>query len=51
VQELHRRFADAIRSVLTCSRRESLRLATLAGRTVEVNRRAAELAREVVGGE
>jgi 5-methyltetrahydrofolate--homocysteine methyltransferase len=53
VQELHRRFADAgSELVLTCSfGGTSLRLADerLAGRAVEVNRRAAELAREAVG--
>jgi 5-methyltetrahydrofolate--homocysteine methyltransferase len=55
VQELHRRFADAGSDlVLTCSfGSTSLRLAEgpLAGRAVEVNRRAAELAREAVGAE
>lgn len=54
VQELHRRFADAgSEIVLTCSfGGSSLRLAdeALHGRAVEVNRRAAELAREAVGG-
>ena len=53
VLELHRRFVDAGSDiVLTCSfGGTSLRLADerLAGRAVEVNRRAAELAREAVG--
>jgi 5-methyltetrahydrofolate--homocysteine methyltransferase len=53
VQELHRRFADAGSDiVLTCSfGGSSLRLAdeALHGRAVEVNRRAAELARKAVG--
>jgi 5-methyltetrahydrofolate--homocysteine methyltransferase len=53
VRELHRRFVDAgSEIVLTCSfGGTSLRLADerLAGRAVEVNRRAAELAREAVG--
>jgi 5-methyltetrahydrofolate--homocysteine methyltransferase len=53
VQELHRRFVDAgSEIILTCSfGGTSLRLADerLAGRAVEVNRRAAELAREAVG--
>src|SRR3954470_9336177 len=53
VQELHRRFRDAGSDlVLTCSfGGSSLRLAdeALHGRAVEVNRRAAELAREAVG--
>jgi 5-methyltetrahydrofolate--homocysteine methyltransferase len=53
VQELHRRFVEAGSDlVLTCSfGGSSLRLAdeALHGRAVEVNRRAAELAREVVG--
>ena len=53
VRELHRRFVDAgSELVLTCSFcGTSLRLADerLAGRAVEVNRRAAELAREAVG--
>jgi methionine synthase I (cobalamin-dependent) len=53
VQELHRRFVDAgSELVLTCSfGGSSLRLAdeALHGRAVEVNRRAAELAREAVG--
>ena len=53
VQELHRRFAEAGSDiVLTCSfGGSSLRLAdeALHGRAVEVNRRAAELAREAVG--
>ena len=53
VLELHRRFAEAgSEIVLTCSfGGTSLRLADerLAGRAVEVNRRAAELAREAVG--
>ena len=52
VRELHRRFVDAgSEIVLTCSfGGTSLRLADerLAGRAVEVNRRAAELAREAV---
>jgi 5-methyltetrahydrofolate--homocysteine methyltransferase len=55
VQELHRRFRDAGSDlVLTCSfGASSLRLAdeALHGRAVEVNRRAAELAREAVGGD
>jgi 5-methyltetrahydrofolate--homocysteine methyltransferase len=55
VIELHRRFADAGSDlVLTCSfGATSLRLADgpLAGRAVEVNRRAAELAREAVGAD
>jgi 5-methyltetrahydrofolate--homocysteine methyltransferase len=53
VQELHRQFAAAGSDlVLTCSfGGSSLRLAdeALHGRAVEVNRRAAELAREAVG--
>src|SRR6476620_9028755 len=53
VQELHRRFVDAgSELVLTCSfGGSSLRLAdeALHGRAVEVNRRAAELARDAVG--
>src|ERR1700750_2357404 len=53
VRELHRRFRDAGADlVLTCSfGASSLRLAdeALHGRAVEVNRRAAELAREAVG--
>ena len=53
VQELHRRFVAAGSDiVLTCSfGASSLRLAdeALHGRAVEVNRRAAELAREAVG--
>jgi methionine synthase I (cobalamin-dependent) len=53
VQELHRRFVEAGSDlVLTCSfGGSSLRLAdgALHGRAVEVNRRAAELAREAVG--
>jgi 5-methyltetrahydrofolate--homocysteine methyltransferase len=53
VRELHRRFLEAgSEIVLTCSfGGTSLRLADerLAGRAVEVNRRAAELAREAVG--
>jgi 5-methyltetrahydrofolate--homocysteine methyltransferase len=53
VQELHRRFVEAGSNlVLTCSfGGSSLRLAdeALHGRAVEVNRRAAELAREAVG--
>ena len=53
VQALHRRFVGAgSELVLTCSfGGTSLRLADerLAGRAVEVNRRAAELAREAVG--
>jgi 5-methyltetrahydrofolate--homocysteine methyltransferase len=53
VRELHRRFVAAGSDlVLTCSfGGTSLRLADerLAGRAVEVNRRAAELAREAVG--
>src|SRR3954447_25590863 len=52
VQELHRRFRDAGSDiVLTCSfGASSLRLANeaLHGRAVEVNRRAAELARGIV---
>ena len=55
VQELHRRFVDAgSEIVLTCSfGGTSLRFADerLAGRAVEVNRRAAELAREAVGND
>ena len=55
VIELHRRFADAGSDlVLTCSfGATSLRLADgpLAGRTVEVNRRATELARGAVGAD
>ena len=55
VKELHRRFADAGSDlVLTCTfGATSLRVADgpLAGRAVEVNIRAAELAREAVGGE
>jgi 5-methyltetrahydrofolate--homocysteine methyltransferase len=55
VQELHRRFRDAGSDlVLTCSfGGSSLRLAdeALHGRAAEVNRRAAELAREAVGGD
>jgi 5-methyltetrahydrofolate--homocysteine methyltransferase len=55
VRELHRRFVTAgSEIVLTCSfGGTSLRLADerLAGRAVEVNRRAAELAREAVGAE
>ncbi len=55
VMELHRRFADAGSDlVLTCSfGATGLRLADgpLAGRTGEVNRRAAELAREAVGAD
>jgi len=55
VQELHRRFVEAgSEIVLTCSfGGTSLRFADerLAGRAVEVNRRAAELAREAVGGD
>jgi 5-methyltetrahydrofolate--homocysteine methyltransferase len=55
VQELHRRFAEAGSDlVLTCTfGATSLRLADgpLAGRMREVNGRAAELAREAVGGE
>jgi 5-methyltetrahydrofolate--homocysteine methyltransferase len=55
VRELHRRFVAAgSEIVLTCSfGGTSLRLADerLAGRAVEVNRRAAELAREAVGAE
>ena len=55
VQELHRRFIDAgSELVLTCSfGGSSLRLAdeALHGRAVEVNRRAAELARDAVGGD
>ena len=51
VQELHRRFVEAGSGlILTCSfGASSLRLAdeALHGRAVEVNRRAAELAREV----
>jgi 5-methyltetrahydrofolate--homocysteine methyltransferase len=53
VQELHRRFVEAgSQLVLTCSfGGSSLRLADerLAGRGPELNRRAAELAREAVG--
>jgi 5-methyltetrahydrofolate--homocysteine methyltransferase len=53
VRELHRRFVEAGSDiVLTCSfGGTSLRLADerLHGRAVEVNRRAAELAREAVG--
>ena len=53
VQELHRRFVDAGSNiVLTCSfGGSSLRLAdeALHGRAIEVNRRAAELARGAVG--
>src|ERR1700712_2963575 len=53
VQELHRRFADSGSDiVLPCSfGGSSLRLAdeALHGRATEVNRRAAELAREAVG--
>ncbi len=53
VQELHQRFVAAgSEIVLTCSfGGSSLRLADerLAGRAVEVNRRAAELARDAVG--
>src|SRR3954468_9343218 len=52
VQELHRRFVEAgSQLVLTCSfGASSLRLAdeALHGRAVEVNRRAAELARAIV---
>jgi 5-methyltetrahydrofolate--homocysteine methyltransferase len=55
VMELHRRFTDAGSDlVLTCSfGATSLRLADgpLAGRAVDVNRRAAELAREAVGAD
>ena len=55
VRELHRRFAEAgSQLVLTCSfGGTALRLADgpLAGRAAEVNVRAAELAREAVGGE
>jgi len=55
VRELHRRFADAGSDlVLTCSFGATTpRLADgpLAGRTVELNVRAAELAREAVGEE
>ena len=55
VLELHRRFAEAGSDlVLTCTfGATSLRLADgpLAGRVREVNGRAAELAREAVGGE
>jgi 5-methyltetrahydrofolate--homocysteine methyltransferase len=55
VRELHRRFREAgSEIVLTCSfGGTSLRLADerLAGRAVEVNRRAAELARDAVGGD
>ena len=55
VRELHRRFVEAGSDiVLTCSfGGTSLRLADerLAGRAVEVNRRAAELAREAVGAD
>jgi len=53
VQELHRRFVEAgSQLVLTCTfGGSSLRLADerLAGRAVELNRRAVELAREAVG--
>jgi len=53
VRELHRRFAQAgAELVLTCSfGATALRLADgpLAGRAAQVNRRAAELAREAVG--
>jgi 5-methyltetrahydrofolate--homocysteine methyltransferase len=55
VRDLHRRFVAAgSEIVLTCSfGGTSLRLADerLAGRAVEVNRRAAELAREAVGAQ
>src|SRR5713101_4588974 len=55
VQELHRRFADAGSDlVLTCSFGATTpRLADgpLAGRTAELNVRAAELARAAVGDE
>ena len=55
VQELHRRFVEAgSQLILTCSfGASSLRLAdeALHGRAVEVNRRAAELAREAAGSE
>ena len=55
VRELHRRFAQAgSELVLTCSfGATELRLADgpLAGRGREVNLRAAELAREAVGGD
>jgi 5-methyltetrahydrofolate--homocysteine methyltransferase len=55
VRDLHRRFVAAgSEIVLTCSfGGTSLRLADerLAGRAVEVNRRAAELAREAVGAD
>ncbi len=55
VQELHRRFVAAGSDiVLTCSfGGSSLRLAdeALHGRAIEVNRRAAELAREAVGND
>ncbi len=54
VQRLHRRFVDAGSDlILTCTfGATALRLADspLAGRVREVNRRAAELAREVAGG-
>src|SRR6266550_1397713 len=55
VQDLHRRFVEAGSDlILTCTfGATALRLAggPLAGRAVDVNRRAAELAREVAGGE
>ncbi len=55
VQELHRRFAEAGSDlVLTCTFGATApRLADgpLAGRAVELNRRAAELAREAAGGD
>ncbi len=55
VAELHRRFAEAGSDlVLTCTFGASApRLAggPLAGRAAQINRRAAELAREAVGGE
>jgi 5-methyltetrahydrofolate--homocysteine methyltransferase len=55
VAELHRRFVEAGSDlVLTCTfGATSLRLADgpLAGRGLELNRRAAELAREAVGGD
>ena len=55
VQALHRRFVDAGSDlILTCTfGGTALRLCDgpLAGRAVDVNRRAAELAREVAGGE
>jgi 5-methyltetrahydrofolate--homocysteine methyltransferase len=55
VAELHRRFVEAGSDlVLTCTfGATSLRLADgpLVGRGVELNRRAAELAREAVGGD